>query len=329
MLTLKTRKLKKMFIPYLNKIIKNKDYFFYGNSNSSTKYDSLIYCPHPFTNWSLNPNFKIGTELQHTSEGFRRVDNDLSIRNNWFQNKFSIYTLGGSTTYCTELKSYKESWPSILNNNPKLVVRNGGVGGWGSLQNFIRFSSWGPILKPKLTIVYLSKNDLTPFYNAREEENEIMPFYENIMLQFSSKINSVARNRNLSSIYSMKNNLFSRLFPIKNKTTSNGLDRFTIEHKKTTKIRFQLITDLTKNWGGSVLFVPEIIKKDSIYFNKMNEIHEIMKDVANSKKNADFFDIRNVLDYREEYFLDKMHLNAKGCDLFAKLIGNYIKSNYA
>ena len=95
-----------------------------------------------------------------------------------------------------------------------------------------------------------------------------------------------------------------------------------------TKIRFQLITDLSKNWGGAVLFVPEIIKKDSIYFNKMNEIHEIMKDIANSKNNGDFFDIRNVLDYREEYFLDKMHFNASGCNLFAKLIGNYIKSSY-
>lgn len=317
-----------MFILYLNKILKNKDYFFYGNSNSSTKYDSLIYCPHPFTNWSLNPNFKIGTELQHTFEGFRRVDNNLSIRDNWTQNKFTIYTLGGSTTYCTELKSYRESWPSVLNNNPELGVCNGGVGGWGSLQNFIRFSSWGPILKPKLTIVYLSKNDLTPFHNARDEENEIMPFYENIMLQFSSKINSVIKNKNLSSIYSIKSNILSKMFPNKNKTISNGLDRFTTEHKSITKIRFQLITDLSKNWGGSVLFVPEIIKKDSIYFNKMNEIHQMMKEISDSKENAEFFDIRNVLDYRKEYFLDKMHFNVSGCNLFAKLLGNYIKSRY-
>ena len=118
------------------------------------------------------------------------------------------------------------------------------------------------------------------------------------------------------------------MFPNKNKTISNGLDRFTTEHKSITKIRFQLITDLCKNWRGSVLFVPEIIKKDSIYFNKMNEIHQMMKEIANSKDNAEFFDIRNVLDYRKEYFLDKMHFNATGCNLFAKLLGNYIKSHY-
>ncbi len=129
MLTSKKVKLKKMFIRYLKSIFRNKDYFFYGSSKSLAKYDSLIYCPHPFTNWSLNPNFKINGEYQHTIEGFRRVDNNLSVRDNWSQNKFTVYTLGGSTTYCTELKSYKESWPSILNNNLELIVCNGGVGG--------------------------------------------------------------------------------------------------------------------------------------------------------------------------------------------------------
>ena len=48
----------------------------------------------------------------------------------------------------------------------------------------------------------------------------------------------------------------------------------------------------------------------------------------NALNNAEFFDIRNVLDYRKEYFLDKMHFNASGCNLFAKLLGNYIKSRY-
>lgn len=328
MLTSKKVKLKKMFIRYLKSIFRNKDYFFYGSSKSLAKYDSLIYCPHPFTNWSLNPNFKINGEYQHTIEGFRRVDNNLSVRDNWSQNKFTVYTLGGSTTYCTELKSYKESWPSILNNNLELLVCNGGVGGWGTLQSFIRFSSWGPILKPKLTIVYLSKNDLTPFYNARIEENEIMPSYENIMHQFSSKINSVYKYKNLSSLYSNNNNKLSILFSNHTKQESNDLERFTLEHKISTKIRFQLISYLAKDWGGAILFVPEIIKKDSIYFNKMNEIHEVMKDVANNNSNTNFFDIRDVLDYREEYFLDKMHLNVPGCNLFAKLMKNYIKSNY-
>jgi len=304
------------------------DNFFYGNSNTSDSFNSYLYCPHPFTNWSLNPNYKIGKEFQHTSEGFRRVDTYLSIRSNWNHNDFTVYAMGGSTTYCTELKSYRYSWPSILNRRSGLTVCNAGVGGWGSLQSFIRFSIWGAILKPKLTLVYLSKNDLTPFHNGRKEEENVYPLYENIMLQMSSKMKLVTKYKDLSSLYSAKGNRLSSLYSVKGNRNADGLSRFTEEHILATQARFQLIADLVKQWDGRILFIPEIIKKDSIYFNKMNEIHKIMEDVNNNNSNTDFFDVRKVLDYRKEYFLDKMHFNENGCQIFAELVGNYLEKEY-
>ena len=80
---------------------------------------NLLYAPHPFTNWSLNPGYinKYG-EIDHTREGFRRVDKYLSIydavdsANNKKLKK--IVCIGGSTTYCTELDGYKDSWPAKL-----------------------------------------------------------------------------------------------------------------------------------------------------------------------------------------------------------------------
>ena len=39
----------------------------------------LIYCPHPFTNWSLNPKLKFNNELDHTKEGFRKTSEQNSI----------------------------------------------------------------------------------------------------------------------------------------------------------------------------------------------------------------------------------------------------------
>ena len=298
-------------------MFKNKDSFFYGSSTSLEAFNSYLYCPHPFTNWSLNPSYKIGQEFQHTIEGFRRVDDNLSIRNNWDHNNFTLYAMGGSTTYCTELKSYQYSWPSLLNQKPMLNVCNAGVGGWGSLQSLIRFSTWGVILKPKLTIVYLSKNDLTPFYNGRKEEKKVYPLYENIMLQMSSKKKLINKNEDLSSLYSLKDG-----------RGLDGLSRFTDEHLFSTKARFQIIVDLAKQWDGRILFIPEIIKKDSIYFNKMNQLHKIMEDVNSSNNNTDFFDVRKILDYRKDYFIDKMHFNESGCQIFADLVGNYLEKNY-
>ena len=44
--------------------------------------------------------------------------------------------------------------------------------------------------------------------------------------------------------------------------------------------------------------------------------------------NTDFFDVGKFFDYRKEYFLDKMHFNEKGCQIFAQLIGNYLEKEY-
>ena len=202
------------------------------------------------------------------------------------------------------------------------------MGGWGSLQSFIRFSVWGPILKPKLTLVYLSKNDLTPFHNARKEEEIIHPLYENIMLQMSSKIKSTTKNTDLSSLYTTQSNRLFSLYAIQGNRSSDGLSRFTEEHLLTTQARFQIISDLAKQWNGRILFIPEIIKKDSIYFTKMQQIHKIMKEVDSNNSNTDFYDIKKIFDYRKEYFLDKMHFNEKGCQIFAELLGNYIDIEY-
>jgi len=309
-------------------MFKRNNKFVYGSSQTIDSDSITLYSPHPFTNWSLNPHYKIEKEFQHTCEGFRRVDDSLSIRTNWNHNDFSVYAMGGSTTYCTELESYKYTWPSILNKKLGLTVCNAGVGGWGSLQSFIRFSVWGPILKPKLTLVYLSKNDLTPFHNGRKEEEIVHPLYENIMLQMSSKIKSITKYTDLSSLYTTKSNRLFSLYEIQGHRSSDGLSRFTEEHLLTTKARFQIISDLAKQWNGRILFIPEIIKKDSIYYTKMQQIHKIMEEVDSNNSNTDFYDIKKIFDYRKEYFLDKMHFNEKGCQIFAELLGNYINKEY-
>ena len=41
---------------------------------------------------------------------------------------------------------------------------------------FDKIFSWGSILKPKITIFYQSKNDLTPLVNGREIEKENFSF---------------------------------------------------------------------------------------------------------------------------------------------------------
>ena len=131
---------------------------------------NCIYCQHPFTNWCLNPGYinSFGM-LDHTREGFRKVSGAAKFSKKKITTGKTIYCLGGSTTYCTELDSYEKSWPhklwKKLNRDKKnnIDVTNAGVGGWGTLQSLIRFTTWGQIIKPDLTIIYQAKNDFTFF----------------------------------------------------------------------------------------------------------------------------------------------------------------------
>ena len=51
--------------------------FAYGTDVEFNAVD--IYVPHPFTNWSLNPNYKFNGVKDHTLEGFRKTLDDSSI----------------------------------------------------------------------------------------------------------------------------------------------------------------------------------------------------------------------------------------------------------
>ncbi|SVE00145.1 uncharacterized protein METZ01_LOCUS452999, partial [marine metagenome] len=173
---------------YLEGIISKKENVFYYNQKKLISgFDNSIYCPHPFTNWSLNPSYTKNNINEHTKEGFRKTA-DLDSVSEMVGNNI-IYCAGGSTTYCTELYPFQKSWPFKLNQlvNDKFKVINAGVGGWGTLQSLIRFMSWGPFFKPRLTVIYQSKNDLTPLYNGRKSEDEIFLQYENIMVQYGLK----------------------------------------------------------------------------------------------------------------------------------------------
>ena len=52
--------------------------FAYGTDVEFNAVD--IYVPHPFTNWSLNPNYKFNGVKDHTLEGFRKTSDDNSLQ---------------------------------------------------------------------------------------------------------------------------------------------------------------------------------------------------------------------------------------------------------
>ena len=277
-----------------------------------------LYCPHPFTNWSLNPGYlNYNGTLDNTKEGFRKTTQQNSILNQTKSRNKVIYCLGGSTTYCTLLKSYEESWPCKLLiklndvRSELLEVVNAGVGGWGTLQSLIRFVTWGPLIKPELTIIYSSKNDLTFYYNGNPEEKIIFPDYSNIIQQFSNVKRKYGES--LLGCYG------------DSKVDIKNLKRFKSEELNATLLRYRLILKLASEWNGKVLFMPEIIN-DSFYKPYMNQINEAAIIMLKNEENCKTLSINKLIDKKNSYFMDKMHFTAEGCSIFASLVARYIQS---
>ena len=155
--------------------------------------DQLVFVPHPFLNWSLNPHYKNkNNEYVHTSEGFRKTFDEKSILKyleNTNHDSFKIVCIGGSTTHCGDMEDYKDTWPAVLhrklNEKAKCTVINFGVGAWNTIQSQIRCLTYLSKIKPNLLIFYHAKNDLTPLMNGNLKEKFIMPDLQNITAQFS------------------------------------------------------------------------------------------------------------------------------------------------
>ena len=308
-------------IKKLINLFKKEDPFFYGSSNFKDSFFSkLLYCPHPFTNWSLNPLTKYNSEYMHTLEGFRKTSKSNSIMDELksFDNQCDIYCIGGSTTYCDSIKNYSDTWPYLLrelyNKKSKNFLVNGGVGGWSTLQSSIRFFSWGSILKPKLTIFYQSKNDLTPLVNGREVEKKIFPLMENIMLQFDTSLNSNPKkykknNYGVASVYGK--DIYANV---------KGLTRLTQQWKDLYATRCKIVIELAKSWNGKVVFIPEFFSDKSEYYKPLCEMHDVMKQVAQKGENSFFLDLRNEIEINNENFMDFTHFTKLGCKKFSNLL---------
>ena len=319
---------------------KNYD-FSYGKNIKYIEKD--IYTAHPFTNWSLNPNFKKNNIKEHLDEGFRKTSDVSSIFEllNNYKKSEKIYCMGGSSTYCTELYNYYKSWPFKLQkkiNIEDFVIINGGVGGWGTFQSLIRFIGWANIIKPKILIIYQSKNDLTPFYNANESIRDISPLYQNVMLQYNKynlkkylirKRIKYLKNFQLVKFYKSFFNIINDLGFIYSEDIYRnelGFKRFSKNFLDSTILNYEIIYNILSEWDGKILFIPELIDKESPYFKEMDNINKLTKERFLNKRNFIFFDISELIEINKNNFLDNMHYNESGCSLFSEIIYNKLKN---
>tara|TARA_B100000989_G_C19531918_1_gene470534 strand:- start:1229 stop:2308 length:1080 start_codon:yes stop_codon:yes gene_type:complete len=315
-------------------------------SNQNNKDLNLIFVPHPFTNWSLNPAYKNNKkEPQHTQEGFKKTDNHNSIiEKNENETKFkNIICIGGSTTQCMEMENYQDTWPAILNSKLReknFSVYNFGVGAWGTTQSLIRCQAWLPIIKPDLMIIYQTKNDFTPFYQGDQSKKFIHPDYQNIYGQFS---NNIKLDNKVFLKFLPLYKLLYYFFTFKKKIQTNGLlsiyrpyndpnylglKRVNDKSIENIVLRLKLIFEIANYYNSKVIYIPEIIYGGE--YNKIIEENLLpkVKKIISNYNNVSFVEIqKNKIEYNKDNFLDKMHFSLKGNKKFSNIIYDLVLKN--
>jgi len=324
----------------------NLEFLLYGRVQpftEATQEDSQASAPryseHPFTGWSLNPDFlNIHGELIHNRQGFR---DDIDFEQ-MDSNSFRVYCAGDSTTYGTNIESTEKTWPYLLekylNESDKgdrqVRVINGGVGGYFTFQSFVRLSAYIDYLHPDVVLVYHCKNDLTPFYNGYPKGGKVLPDFSNSMrsLNFQGMSNFIPPFAKWSSI--------GKLWAIWKMTTRDTNLSYThgpvkpsdLELMLATKTDFSIIESMQKNMvalcqarGIPIVYMTQRVI-DPIYDVYVDQVNDLIRGLDNPDNKCFVLDLEQDMPTDPELFADKLHLTEAGCDAAAQQMADSIVS---
>lgn len=305
----------------------------YSTTKDSGAGKGFIYCPHPFTNWSLNPSYQNPSgEPNHTIEGFRKTSDADSIVKLVKENPASlkIVCAGSSTTYCNFVERYQDAWPTLLKEKLRrddLLVFNFGIGAWTTLQSVIRCLTWLPIVRPKLLIFYQAKNDFVALVNGARKEKSIFPDYQNVMGQFSESFYLKFPRWllyvpffSLMEMRRLNRDLFFNLYKKPKPWQSNkGFERLSEDLINGVLFRIESLINMCNMIGCKLLYIPEIVREGP-YVPILEKVYKRAAEVIHKYDNAFFSDLRKSIPDSDEYFLSRMHLSKKGCERFAEAV---------
>lgn len=125
--------------------------------------NSPRYTPHRYIGYYPTPNYIKGKD-RHNALGYR--GEEISIPKP--QGQFRIVCMGGSTTYTSDVKDYRNSYPYLLEKYlteqgyKEITVVNAGAGSWSSWESLINLELRVLDLDPDMIIVYHGINDISP-----------------------------------------------------------------------------------------------------------------------------------------------------------------------
>jgi len=274
--------------------------------------------------------------------------------------KFIILALGGSTTMGNGV-SDDETWPACLEKHLhdkgliNVKVINGGVGGFSSRNELRLFMHYGLKLNPKIVLVHDGWNEISLVWTLKDKWNKKYIgdlayiagtnkfVYNTPLLSIRLAYAAASRITNKIASSGFKNNAYSytaslplikkdfwvkdwheNISALKKMAEDSGAEVYLLNYpglcRKGSNIEEKNLVIRNTRVGNTVNYEFWVEVKDEINkaIKKNNDFRVL--DTVN-----EFTGIKNV-DYAK-FFLDEMHMNAQGDDLFAEIIAEKLSAD--
>jgi lysophospholipase L1-like esterase len=309
-----------------------------GQQNSSQQ-SPVRFAEHPFTGFSLNPEFvNAYSQKIHNRQGFRCNYNfeDLDPE------AVRIYFAGDSVAYCSPIERNEETWPAYLETElqerlgRKVQVINAGVAGFNTFQSYIRLSAYMDEIRPHLVVVYHhARNDLLAFYNGPPQVDRALPDLSNLVRglnfhQMGKPINPLARSTYIGKVIALKQLKFQQynvhyyIFNILSIPDAPALleRRFDLD---IVKNMHKNMKGLCTSRGVPLVYVTQKIRS-KMFDPYIGYVNDSVRELADRDKDCYLCDLETEFSSEKELYFDKLHFSQKGGREAAVFLADYLEN---
>jgi len=298
------------------------------------------YSPHHYLNYYPTPNYRGPEGLNmHNSLGFRGPEITIPKSNGTYR----VVTLGGSTTYSTGVKDWRNDFARKLqehlrdlSNNTQIEVINAGSGGYGSWESLINLHTRVLEIEPDMIIIYHGINDVHPRLvhpdnyrmdnSGRRKQFEMRPLL--FRFRIINKLTGIGPYTvDATTFAAHGKNTFSAVLNMTRKEAllKNEPKFFEANLKNMIAIaRAHNITVLLATFAHSNEFDNVVTTEHYELGFKQN--NDVVRKVAEQER-VSVFDFASEMLNDKQYWTDGRHLNKEGLDIKGNLFAAHIFKN--
>ena len=293
---------------------------------------TLRYAPHPYTVYGLNPDFRSDDGLdRHFPPGFRGDAVDAEPK----PGVVRIACLGGSSTYDTEIASFQDAYPAVLEralrdeHGRETEVINAGVPGYTSFESLVHLEMRVLPFRPDVVIVYHAVNDvharLVPPEDYRRDNTgyrhewrEVRRWWDRSMLLHAFGV---------QARFSQRNNLRAWTMTLDDRPPESVRDEWLDENPPAFFRRnLEAMVALVRTTGARPVLMTwahsphmDDYASTAAYRRGFAEHNDVIREVAAST-GAELLDFAPAMPQDPEYWHDGRHSNERGARFKAEWV---------